>query len=205
MMKALGEQDFSAQETMHHLLSLKLYRSTFKVFNVCLNGSRRVKQLNNEENGVATDNSNLDVYASREQFIADFPDITNVKFVDFIATFKAVSQTLKKHVTVNEVPRVFPTYSSNPKADSFPLYCKYQLLKYKPRKNAHHDAWGTEEATNEFYISKWEEFLQTEYAQNHVPDWLQKFQAIQITHEEQSLDSSTPSLSRLTPHNVMNG
>ena len=132
MMKALGERDFFAQETMHHLLSLKLYSSTFKVFNVCLNGSKRMKQFNNEENGVATETSNLDIYANREQFIADFPDIINVNFVNFITKFKVVNQTLKKHVTVNEVPRFSPTYSSNPKADSFPLYCKYQLLRYKP-------------------------------------------------------------------------
>ena len=52
MMKALGERDFSAQETMHHLLSLKLHSSTFKVFNVSLTGSGRVKLLKNDDDGV---------------------------------------------------------------------------------------------------------------------------------------------------------
>ena len=31
MMKVLGERDFSAQETMHHLLSSKLYSSSFQI------------------------------------------------------------------------------------------------------------------------------------------------------------------------------
>ena len=124
MMKALGECDFSAQETMHHLLSLKLHSSTFKVFNVSLTGSRRVKLLNNDDDGVATENSVLDVYASRQKFTGDILDIMNVNFVDFVTKFKVVNKTLKKHVTASEVPRFFPTYSSNPKADSFPLYYK---------------------------------------------------------------------------------
>ena len=134
MMKTLGERDFSAQETMHHLLSLKLYSSTFKVFNVCLNGSRRVKQINNEGNQLATENSILDVYANRQKFISDVPDIMNINFVDFVTKFKVVNQRLKEHASSNEIQRFFPTYLSNSKADSFPLYCKYRLLMYKPWK-----------------------------------------------------------------------
>ena len=189
MMKTLGERDFSAQETMHHLLSLKLYSSKFKVFNVCLNGSRRVKQINNEGNQLATENSILDVYANRQQFISDVPDIMNINFVDFVTKFKVVNQRLKEHGNANEIPRFFPTYSSNSKADSFPLYCKYQLLRYKPWKHAEYDACGIENPTDEVYVSRWDEFLQTEYAQNHVPDWYQKLQAIQNFSEEQSLNS----------------
>ncbi|CAB4020199.1 Hypothetical predicted protein [Paramuricea clavata] len=39
VMKSLGERDYAAQETMHHLLSLKLHSSSFKVMPVSLNGS----------------------------------------------------------------------------------------------------------------------------------------------------------------------
>jgi len=42
-MKTLGERDYAAQETMHHLLSLKLHSSSFNVIPVSLNGSRRVR------------------------------------------------------------------------------------------------------------------------------------------------------------------
>ena len=42
-MKTFGERDFSAQETMHLLLSLKFYSTTFDVLPINLNGSRRVQ------------------------------------------------------------------------------------------------------------------------------------------------------------------
>ena len=42
IMKTLGERDYGAQETMHHLLSLKLYSSSFTVIPVSLSGSRRI-------------------------------------------------------------------------------------------------------------------------------------------------------------------
>ena len=43
MIKSLGEHDFSAQETMHHLFSLKTHTSSFTVIPVCLDGSRRIR------------------------------------------------------------------------------------------------------------------------------------------------------------------
>ena len=49
-MKTLGEQDYAAQETMHHLLSLKLHSSSFTVIPVSLNGSRRVQISADERN-----------------------------------------------------------------------------------------------------------------------------------------------------------
>lgn len=45
IMKSLGERDFSAQETMHHLLSLKLVSSSFRAIPISLNGSRKYKQI----------------------------------------------------------------------------------------------------------------------------------------------------------------
>ncbi len=67
VMKSLGERDYAAQETMHHLLSLKLHSSSFKVMPVSLNGSRRVRNTA-EEGESCTDCSLLDVYANREQY-----------------------------------------------------------------------------------------------------------------------------------------
>ncbi len=50
-MKSLGERDYAAQETMHHLLSLKLHSSSFKVMPVSLNGSRKVRDTESIEDG----------------------------------------------------------------------------------------------------------------------------------------------------------
>ncbi len=68
VMKSLGEKDYAAQETMHHLLSLKLHSSSFKVMPVSLSGSHRVRDTESIEDGEpCTDYSRLDVYANCEQ------------------------------------------------------------------------------------------------------------------------------------------
>ena len=54
-MKSLGQRDFSAQETMHHLMSLKLVSSSFNVVPISLNGSRRIKTITNDGDTVTND------------------------------------------------------------------------------------------------------------------------------------------------------
>ena len=177
VMKSLGERDYAAQETMHHLMSVKLHSSSFKVMPVSLNGSRRVRDTANIDEGEScTDYSLLDVYASREQYHSS-ENIKNMNFVQFAMTFKVVNNELTK-LPENIIPRIFPTYSPNPKGQNFGLYCKYQLLRYKPWKTTQNNAWGDQEPTDEVLINCWHDFLQTPYAQSNVPDWFDKFQAV---------------------------
>lgn len=67
-MKTIGQRDFSAQETMHLLLSLKLYSTTFTVLPVHLNGSRRIKSNIPDPSLPCTGDSLLDIYAKRQKF-----------------------------------------------------------------------------------------------------------------------------------------
>ena len=91
VMKSLGERDYAAQETMHHLLSLKLHSSSFKVKPVSLNGSRRVRDATSIDEGEScTDYSLLDVYANREQYESS-QNIINMNFVQFATTYKVVN------------------------------------------------------------------------------------------------------------------
>ena len=175
VMKYLGERDYAAQATMHHLLSLKLHSSSFKVMPVSLNGSRRV--CNTAEEGESCTNySLLDVYANREQY-ENSQLIMNTNFVEFATTYKVVNNELTK-LPENVIPRIFPTYSPNPKGPNFGLYCKYQLLRYKPWQTTRNNAWGGQEATDEILINSWQDFLQTQYGQSNVPDWFDKLQAV---------------------------
>ncbi|XP_066929609.1 uncharacterized protein [Clytia hemisphaerica] len=48
IIKSVGERDFSAQEVMHQILSLKLHCSTFDVVNCSLEGSRQMKVVDQE-------------------------------------------------------------------------------------------------------------------------------------------------------------
>ncbi len=177
VMKSLGERDYAAQETMHHLLSLKLHSSSFKVMPVSLNGSRRVRDTESIEDGEpCTDYSLLDVYANCEQYKSS-QEVVNMNFVQFATTYKVVNNELTK-LPENVIPRIFPTYSPNPKGPNFGLYCKYQLLHYKPWQATQNNAWGDQEPTDDVLINSWQEFLQTPYGQSNVPDWFDKLQAV---------------------------
>ena len=156
VMKTLGERDYAAQETMHHLLSLKLHSSSFKVVPVSLNGSRRVRH-NAEDGDSCTEDSLLDVYANRQQYDSSHA-IMNMNFVQFATTFKVVNNELKK-LPENIVPRIFPTYSPNPKGPNFGLYCKYQLLRYKPWQTTQNNPWDDQEPTDEILVNCWQELL----------------------------------------------
>ena len=67
MIRSLDERDFSAQETMHLLMSLNLHSTTFKVLPINLNGSCKVETNVNGEQ-LCTKYSLLDTYAKREYY-----------------------------------------------------------------------------------------------------------------------------------------
>ena len=177
MIKALGERDVSAQETMH-LLSLKLYNSSFRVLPVSLDGSCRVKSKF-AENDRSTNDSLLDVYAQRQQFSDQAPTIMTFNLAEFVKTFKWNDNKLEKQGN-NVVAKFFPQYSSNPKGENFGLYCKYQLLTYKPWHNSIDNAWDNAESIPSTFIMKWKHFLQTPYAEQHVPNWLSQLNNVEI-------------------------
>ena len=76
----------------------------------------------------------------------------------------------------NVVPRIFPTYSPNPKGCHYPLYCKYQLLRFKPWKKNITNAWNGQQESDKGYKDAWHEFLNTDYAKCHVPNWIDDLQ-----------------------------
>lgn len=140
-MKTLGQRDkFSAQETMHHLLSLNLLNSSFNVVPISLNGSRRLN-ITTQPDYIATTDSLLDAYAERNKYQGIVPcDLRNSNFLQFAMKYHLANRKLVDQPD-NVVRRVYPIYSSNPKSSNFGFYCKYQLLGYKPWKNKQNDAW----------------------------------------------------------------
>ena len=162
-MKSLGQRDFSAQETMHHLMALKLVSSSFNVIPVSLNGSRKIK-TNSLDGDLVTKDSLVDVYAKRAQYAETIPDIISLNFISFATKYKLVNNKLSTQ-PYNTIPRIFPVYSSNAKGPNFGLYCKYQLLRYKPWQTTQDNAWGDQPGSNEVYISSWKNFLETRCTQ----------------------------------------
>ena len=162
MIKSLGERDFSSQETMHLLLSLKLHSSSFQVLPVNLDGSRSVKKQIKDSNSSCTNDSILDKYAKRAIFQNDLPLIMNISFTQFVTLYKFVKNKIVTQEP-NVVPRFFLLY--------YPLYCKYQLLKYKPWKDSQNDAWNYETPSDTVYVNAWLAFLNSPVASKYVPNW----------------------------------
>ena len=177
MIKTLGGRDFSAQETMHLLLSLKLYSSSFEVLPVNLNGSRRVRTNQKETHSPCTNDSLLDKYAKRSNFQNDFTHIMKLSFAEFVTMYRIVKNKLTKQ-SPNVIPRFFPYYSSNPKGITYPLYCKYQLLKYKPWKNSQNDAWDNQTPSDTTFVNSWMNYLNSPIANKHVPNWEKQLQDV---------------------------
>lgn len=71
----------------------------------------------------------------------------NVNFAEFVEKFKLVKGKLV-HQSQNKVPNIFPNYSPNPKGENYSLYCKYQLLKYKPWDTCQNNVWNSTEPTD---------------------------------------------------------
>lgn len=121
-------------------------------------------------NSLDTEPSLVDLYAKRNLCESDFPGISDLNFVQFASSFcKGKTGITKRNASV--VIKTYPNYSSNPKGPSYGLFCKYQLLKYKPWLYSLNNAWENQEDCDSVYIETWGTFLNTPQAKKLVPDW----------------------------------
>ena len=84
------------------------------------------------------------------------------------------------------VPRIFPTYSPNPKGKKFnySLYCKFQLLRFKPWITNPINAWNGQQQSDKKYKDAWHDFLNTDYAKSHVLNWIYNLQNVIESNQE---------------------
>ena len=120
-MKSFGQRDYSAQEVMHHLLSLKLVSSSLKVVPVSLNGSRRIKD-DPKDGDCVTNDSLLDTYAKCKKFAQSFLNILSLNFITFATKYKIVNDKLLNQ-SENIIPRTFPVFSFSSSGPNFGRYC----------------------------------------------------------------------------------
>ena len=121
---------------------------------------------------------------------------TNVDTSSFLPVNN--SQQQEEH-SINQ--QVFQSHIDWPSSSDNPLnefttafWAKYQLLRYKPWKTTPQDAWGNKQENDELFVSEWKTLLQSDYAQNYVPDWHDKLEDLQEysdlhVHTEESTES----------------
>ena len=92
-------------------------------------------------------------------YIESIPDITTLNFlilqpnIRLLITNWQFNHPQEVSVVVTNrksSPRVFPVYSLNKKGPNSSLYCKYQLLTYKPWQTTQDNAWGDQPGNDEY-------------------------------------------------------
>ena len=123
---------------MHHLPSIKFDSATNEVITASLDGSRRVQLGANHQICIVP--SIVDVYAKRHNYLKVDPQLLEYNFCHFASKFILKGSKLhQRRKTV--IVKTYPNYSSNPKNEDYGLFCKYQLIKYKPWQCTPDDAW----------------------------------------------------------------
>lgn len=70
------------------------------------------------------------------------------------------------------------------------------LIRQKPWCVTRDSAWDNKEESDETFITEWKAFLQTPYAQSHVPDWHDKLQEIEFHSEQRHSEDISQYLER---------
>ena len=160
MIRAVGERDFSAQETAHMLLSLPLTSCTFSFCTLSLTGDRKIIR-NAETDEIIVQRSILQLYSTRDTNL-------ELSLLQFASEFMEYKGERKKRSTP-VIVRAFPFYSSNPVGENYNLYCKYQLIKHRPWIGQSCNAWGGGDGTPSHWIEEYHRFLQTDTAMQSIP------------------------------------
>ena len=128
LINSVGERDFSAQETCHHLLQLPLVKSTRDFTILSLDGSRQVEEQP-EEGTRATVPSILDHYLQRPSN-PKFEGMSLLHFAQHYSMPKEVASNLKHQKMKVAITR--PYSSPDPNGPKYEQYCKQKLMLHIP-------------------------------------------------------------------------
>ncbi|CAH3124339.1 unnamed protein product, partial [Porites lobata] len=115
MIQVAGERDIGSQ-TARMLLGKPLYSCTYSFLCVSLDGSRRVRTGDEDDENQgdqALDPSVLDHYATRANWQENNPEILNLNLVQFASAYH-VTKRKPKHRKQEVIIRTFPIFSPNP-------------------------------------------------------------------------------------------
>ena len=115
MIQVVEERDIGSQETAHMLVGKPLYCSSLFFLCVSLDGSRRVRTGQDDDDNQGDkplDPSVLDHYAIRANWQENIPQILNLNLVQFASAYYATKGELKRRKQ-EVVIRSFPNFSPN--------------------------------------------------------------------------------------------
>ena len=157
MIQVAGERDMGSQG--HLLLQEPLYRCTYSFVPVSLDGNRKINH--EDPTSEALDESLINLYAQRAKWEKKFTGVSELNFM------YCNSKDGPKPRPADVVIRAFPFFSPNPAGKSYPLYCKYQLIKHQPWIGTPANAWGDVEESDLVFIKEYAKFLGSDYGYDY--------------------------------------
>ena len=109
----------------------------------------------------------LDIYSQRDEYLGVDPEMLNYNFVKFVSMFTLKGKKLTRR-SKDVIVKTYPNYSSSPTNPHYGVFCKYQLLKYKPRKGTPTMACNNFELNDETFITSWKQYLSCEQSKQLV-------------------------------------
>jgi hypothetical protein len=196
MMHVLGQRDVSLYEACHQLSGLPLHKSNILVVTANLQAGNKI-HLNEETNEIEKGTSLVDLYKERYKYSEE--DLSTMNFIKFGTFYKNKLQIVDKGLPTQRqilckqshpdhiALRIFQKFSSNPKNPQYNLFCKFQLLRFKPWVDNFSNALGeniVQDEADDCYRVAWHEFLNTEIAKTLVPNWAEIVRNAHQTLEE---------------------
>lgn len=133
--------------------------------NLSLENSRRLNV--NSSGYLEVEPSLLEKYAKREQYLDKYPNIElmNFNLTEFATHFESLKTTIRARQNPKDVAiRFFQNYSPNPQNDTYPLFCKFRLLRYKPWQDAPESVFEDYENNEDGWVQAWQDFLRSDAA-----------------------------------------
>lgn len=171
--RVLGQRDIGLFEAEHSLLSEKLHESNIQVVTVSLKSTPLIKRNNNNQE-VEFEDSSVDLYARRKDFIEVYPEILRMNFMEFVRMFKPklLNKRLVKYSNPETIAiRIYQKYSSSRKSPYYHLHSKFMLLRYKPWVIKHENVLDSFADDEEGWIEAWHDFVLSEEGTRRIPSW----------------------------------
>ena len=169
MISSVGERDFSAQETLHQLLQLPMFRASRAIVYLSLDGSRELEDQLEEGENVTVD-SQLDHYCARPST----PHFEGMTLLEFVSSYKTPKRAgddpilrVKKVVVI-----VRPFCSPDPRGPNYEQYCRQKLMLFQPFRQLE-ELLGTSDTHSAAYSL----FLQTGAVPPSLAEDIQRLEA----------------------------
>jgi hypothetical protein len=118
------------------------------------------------------------VWSGEDLFVTHQDDLEKMTLCQFCALFFVgrsgqFKNQIRLHTRKEFCAVFFPRMPCDPSKDTYPDYCKYSLIKYKPWQDLSVEVWGGDDAAKEDIIALWEDHVRAMKENDTLPECLE--------------------------------